>query len=386
MSYKKKAKIEKFIFSILTFIGFCCIGGSVGYFLGTIQKNMEEKMSDLTFGLMAISALVVIFLAYSINICLHETGHMIFGLMTGYKFNSLRFGKLMLAKENGKLHFRRFHMPGTSGQCIMSVPEADAENMPVILYNLGGLMMNLMLFLIGAGMFLRMKASHPIAGMICLMFALTSLVILITNGIPFSQLGTDGANAMILYKDKNARVAFRNQMEVMKYLADNCSIQEMPADLFLFDKSIPMTNSLITAQAVNCYNYLSASKRYAEAKDMALFILENAKSINQLHETILYGELIFIAAVVDKNTESAEEQFKAHKKELKKAYGFISMQRVLYAYYSLVEVNEEKAANYARQFEKNVKKYPYPKDAAIEKEQFDMVVEVLREKESGKTQ
>ncbi len=382
MNYKKKAKIEQFIFGFVTLIGFCCIGGSVGYFIGTLQKNAQEKMSIPMLTIMAALAIVVIFLAYSINIYIHEIGHMFFGLMTGYKFSSLRLGRLMLTKENGKLHFSRFYMPGTGGQCVMAPPEEDAENMPVVLYNLGGLIMNLLVFLICACLFLKMKAAHPIAGIICLMFALTSLVILLTNGIPLSETGTDGANAIILYKDKNARAAFRNQMLIIKYIADNYSIQDIPKELFLYDKSVAMTNPLITAQAINCFNYLYTSRQYEQAKGMALYILENAKSINQFQEKILYGELLFMTMVVDKDTEAAKKQFEAHKKELTAAAGFISMQRILYAYYCLIEIDEKKAKKYEKLFEKSVKNYPYPKDAATEKEQFDMIHEILREKEA----
>lgn len=381
MSYKKKMKIEQFIYSLISILGFACIGGCIGYVIGTIQKRMGGNISGLKLCVMALLALTAIFLSYTINICLHEIGHMFFGLISGYEFSSLRFGKLMLAKENGKLRFCKYDMPGTGGQCIMTAPKVDAEKMPVVLYNLGGLVMNLVVLLIGIIVFVIVSDSHFVVGMIFLMFAMTSLVILITNGLPFSQMGTDGANTIILYKNKFAREAFRNQLEVVRYLSQNYSVREMPEELFLFDKQIPMTNPLITAQAVSCFNYYSVSGKYQEAKEMASYILENAKSINSLHEKILYGEQLFITTVIDKNLEAAKEQYKLHRKELNKAAGFISMQRVLYAYYSLVEVSQKKASQYAKLFENSVKNYPYPKDAAIEKEQFDLVAEVLKEKE-----
>ena len=382
-NYKTKMKIEQSLYGILMFVGFGCVGGSVGYFLGTVQKNIEGKMSVITFCVIVMLALAVIFVSYYINICLHEIGHMIFGLMTGYKFHSIRFGKLMLVKKEGRLIFCRYDMPGTGGQCIMSAPEGNAEKMPVVLYNLGGLIVNTVLLLIGIGMYFAIRALYPTVGIICLVFAMTSLVILITNGIPFTQMGTDGANTIILHKDKNARDAFKKQLEIVNYLANNYSIREMPKELFFFDKSMPMDNPLITAQAVNYYNYLSVNKMYVEAKEMALFILENAKSINQLHEKILYGELIFHAAVIDGDSKAAKELYETHKKELNSASGFISIQRILYAYYTLVEPDVKKANTFERGFENSVKNYPFPKDAAIEKEQFDLVAEVLRKKESG---
>lgn len=381
MSYKKKMKIEQFIYSVISILGFACIGGCVGYVIGTIQKRMGGNISGLKLGIMALLALAMIFLFYTINMCLHEIGHMIFGLMSGYEFNSLRFGKVMLAKENGRLRFCKYDMPGTGGQCIMTAPKMDAEKMPVVLYNLGGLFMNLFVFLIGIIVFAAVKASHVVVGMTFLILAMTSLVIMITNGLPFTQMGTDGANTIILYKDKFAREAFRNQLEIVRYLSQNYSVREIPEELFLFDKQIPMTNPLITTQAFSCFNYYFVSGKYKEAKEMALYILENTKSINQLHEKILYGEMLFITMVVDKDIEAAKKQFSLHKKELEKAAGFISIQRVLYAYYTLVEPSEKKASQYARLFENSAKNYPYAKDVAIEKEQFDMVAEVLKEKD-----
>ncbi len=381
MNYKKKMKIEQFMFGLLYFIGFACIGGCVGYFMGSIQKNMGGNISGLKLCIIALLALTTIFLSYTINICLHEIGHMIFGLMSGYEFNSIRFGKIMLAKENGKLRFCKYDMPGTGGQCIMSAPKVDAENMPAVLYNLGGLFMNLFVLVIGIIVFAVLKDSHFVVAAVSLMFAMTSLLILIMNGLPFTQIGTDGANTIILYKDKFARDAFRNQLDVVKYISENYSVREMPEELFLFDKQIPMTNPLITSQAFSCFNYYFVSGKYQEAKEMASYILGNAKSINQLHEKLLYGELLFITIVIDRDYEVAKEQFGLHKKELEKAARFISMQRVLYAYYTLVEPTEKKASQYKKLFENSVRNYPYHKDAAIEKEQFDMVAEVLKEKE-----
>lgn len=381
MNYKRKIKIEQFIYGLLSFIGFACIGGCVGYFMGSIQKNMGGNINDLKLSVMALLALTSIFLSYTINICLHEIGHMIFGLMSGYEFNSLRFGKLMLAKENGKLRFCKYDMPGTGGQCIMYAPKGDAENMPVVLYNLGGLFMNLFVLVIGLIVFVVLKNSHFVVAAVFLIFAMTSFLILIMNGLPFTQMGTDGANTIILYKDKYAREAFRNQLEIVRYASQNYSAMEMPEELFLFDKQIPMTNPLITSQAVSCCNYYSSSGKYQEAKEMALYILENAKSINQLHEMMLYGELLFITIVIDRDYEAAKEQFGLHKKELEKTAGFISMQRVLYAYYTLVMPSEKKASQYKKLFENSIRSYPYPKDAAIEKEQFDMVAEAVKEKE-----
>lgn len=371
MTFKTKLKIEQFIYGLLSFLGFALIGGVASFFIEKIQKQMN--LEDFYAILIGLIVLTLLFLVYTINIFLHEIGHLIFGLISGYEFNSIRFGKLMIAKENGKLRFCKYNLPGTGGQCIMTCPNVDAENMKVVLYNLGGLFVNLCVFVICGLLFWAFKESATLLSMLFFMFSSTSFLMLITNGLPFSQIGTDGANTIILYKDKNARLAFKNQLEIVKYLSNNFSAKEMPKELFAFDKSIPLTNPLITAQAINYYNYLSVNKMYADAKEMALFILQNAQSINQFHQKILYGELLFIAAVIEKNIEEAKKIFTEHKKHLLQGAGFISIQRHLFAYYSLVEIDEKKAKNYAKMFNASLKNYPYPKDAQIEKEQFDMV-------------
>lgn len=380
MNHKTKAKIEQTIFMVLSFCGFAAVGGCIGYFLGYIEKNSGGRLAGKELIIALVVSLLVIAVAYYINLCLHEVGHMIFGLLSGYRFNSLRFGKLMLVKREGKLHFARYNLPGTGGQCIMSAPEGDAEHMPVVLYNMGGLFVNLAVVLTGTVLFLVLKDTVPYAGMVFFTLAFTALIILITNGIPLSQIGNDGANTIILYKNKQAREAFRNQLEVINYLANDCGIHEIPAEYLAFDRSVPMNDPLITSQAVNHYNYLIAAKRFAEAKELAQFILDNAGSINQIHEKILYGELVFLTAVVDRNAEEAKKIYAAHAKELKAVAGYISVQRVLYAYYTLVEPDEKKAADFAKRFANTVKHYPYPKDAAGEQEQFDMVAEAVKAK------
>ncbi len=73
---------------------------------------------------------------------------------------------------------------------------------------------------------------------------------------------------------------------------------------------------------------------------------------------------------------AAKEQYAVYGKEMERVASFISMQRVLYAYYTLAEPDEKKAAKYAKLFANSVRTYPYPKDAAMEQEQFDMVAQV----------
>jgi len=46
--------------------------------------------------------------SFYIQIAIHEFGHMIFGLITGYKFSSFRMGNLMWVKEEGENSIETF--------------------------------------------------------------------------------------------------------------------------------------------------------------------------------------------------------------------------------------------------------------------------------------
>ena len=79
-----------------------------------------------------------------VQLIIHELGHLIFGLLSGYKFSSFRIGNLMLLKTGGKLKIKKLKIAGTAGQCLMSPPDMKDNKMPVIAYNLGGAILNLL--------------------------------------------------------------------------------------------------------------------------------------------------------------------------------------------------------------------------------------------------
>lgn len=49
----------------------------------------------------------------------------------------------MWVKENNQLKFKSLSITGTGGQCLMSPPEMKDGKIPIILYNLGGAILNI---------------------------------------------------------------------------------------------------------------------------------------------------------------------------------------------------------------------------------------------------
>ena len=93
----------------------------------------------LSYAVLCIWICVSLFL----QLIIHETGHLVFGLLSGYRFSSFRIGSFMWMKVNGKLVCKKLTVAGTGGQCLMIPPELQDGKIPVLMYNLGGSIMNL---------------------------------------------------------------------------------------------------------------------------------------------------------------------------------------------------------------------------------------------------
>lgn len=116
------------------------------------------------------------YLGIFLQLTIHEAGHLVFGLKSGYRFSSFRIGSFMWLKENDKIVSRKLRLAGTGGQCLMVPPQMQDGKIPVILYNLGGSIMNL----VASAVFLIIYLLIPedtVISPFCLMMVLTLLLI-----------------------------------------------------------------------------------------------------------------------------------------------------------------------------------------------------------------
>ena len=116
--------------------------------MNSFDEDTPLYQELLTF----VGLFVFIYVAFFFHIIIHEAGHLVFGLLTGYKFSSFRVASFMWLKEDGKLKLKRLSIAGTGGQCLMTPPDMKDGKMPLVLYNLGGSFLNITLgalFLIG---------------------------------------------------------------------------------------------------------------------------------------------------------------------------------------------------------------------------------------------
>ena len=117
------------------------IGALCGFFI--VLSSDPEKFfgTPREFAMQMLFSMFVLLMAYFIQAVIHEFGHLVFGLLTGYKFISFRIGSFMFIKKEGKLRVKLYKIVGTGGQCLMMPPPWN-EKLPTALYNFGGCILN----------------------------------------------------------------------------------------------------------------------------------------------------------------------------------------------------------------------------------------------------
>lgn len=356
---EKRAKLQKAALSVAAFLFMMVCGGVGGYLIASLNKTCfrDGGISAMLFGVAAI--LCVIGVAWMLHLYLHEVGHLLFGLATGYRFQSIRFGSLMLAKNaEGRLRLTKFTLAGTGGQCLMLPPDEDAQgNYPTGLYNWGGCLMNLILsVLCFAGWFCISKESVPA---VCLLLCgLLGIGVALMNGIPLSSLSNDGYNAAILRKSREARKAFRFQLLMNDEMLRGKRLSELPEEWFEPEESCRMDNALEASAAVVSFNRLIELRQFDVAERLGWRILDEAEELAGIHELMIKAELLFMEIMHCEDAGKAKQMYKKEGKKLTALKSIPSMQRIFYAYYLCIEKDERKAEQAKAAFEKLAKHYP----------------------------
>ena len=359
---KKKNSWQQYIGLAFTML-LCAIGG---YVIGHFMASYEGEFTLIGF----LGLAVGIYLAFMLHIIVHEGGHLVFGLLTGYKFSSFRIFSFMWLWEDGKLKLKRLSIAGTGGQCLMSPPDMKDGKMPIVLYNLGGSFSNMFfsaLFLLGYLFF----ADVAFLSNMFVIFASVGIMTALMNGIPM-RLGTvdnDGYNAFALAKNKEAMEAFWVQLKVNEQITRGVRLKDMPDEWFDVPKDEAMKNSMVAARGVFACNRLMDAERFEEADALMAHLLEIDSGIVGLHRDLLVCDRMYVELIGDARREVIENMLTAQQKKFMKSMKrFPSVLRTEYALALLFDKDTEKAGNIMGEFDKVAKTYPYPHEAESERD------------------
>ena len=325
---------------------------------------------DINPLLFFVGLIAMVYAAFIFHIIIHEGGHLVFGLLSGYRFSSFRIFSFMWVKEGERVKFKRHSIAGTGGQCLMSPPDIQNGEMPVVWYNLGGSLMNIIFSTIFLVCFFLLNSVSVLSG-ILLLLSLLGYSLAILNGVPMRMgaLDNDGYNAISLTKDAEAREAFWMQMKVVEETTKGVRLRDMPAEWFTVPTDDAMSNSLVAARGVFACNRLMDEERFAEADELMAHMLEIESGMVGLHRSILICDRIYVELIHQNRREVVEEKLTKNLQSFMRSMKDTpSILRTQYAIALLYDGDQSKAETIKAQFEKRAKTYPYPHEIDSERD------------------
>lgn len=296
----------KIMKTILKMLGGLIIGGLIGLLLGGlivvvftditwteyIQKYYSLDISEgIAVFLVAVASLLV---SFAIIVPIHELGHLICGLLCGYKFVSFRIFNLTFIKEEGKVRIKKFAVAGTGGQCLMIPPDLPLEKIPTGWYNFGGILANIILIIIVLPLFFI--DLNPFVTEAIAIFAMTNVIMVILNGIPMKAggVGNDGYNMNILKKSLLSKQGLVNQLRANALIQNGVRPKDMPDEFFLDPKEIDYRNALEVSIPLMYSSRLVDEMKYAEALECIESLYAHKDEIMPLYVKEIACELAFL--------------------------------------------------------------------------------------------
>ena len=341
-------------------------------FFGTLVKG------PAAFLLMFAEAMIIMYIASFVQTIIHESGHLIFGLITGYKFVSFRIGHFMFIKEKGRLKIKLYNVVGTAGQCLMMPPQWN-EKIPYRLYNLGGCIMNAATALFALAAYFAAGAEGFFA--LCMaMLAVMGLSMALTNGIPMrvGGISNDGMNAALLGKKENTLRAFWLQLYVNGLIAKGERYRNMPREWFRLPEGEELSDPIFCAMGVMLYNFCFDMHEFDEAEQTINYML-NAPGLLDVEKNELLCELLFLRVLRGAPKEEIDSLLTPKlDKYIKATANYVSRRRLAYAYQLLYLKNYSTAQKCLEVFERTAATYPYSAETENERE----IIEIVKQKAS----
>lgn len=329
------------------------------------------------YGQILVVSILSVLAGLYVHTIVHELGHLVFGMLTDYRFTSFRIGSVMLLRERGKLVLRRHSLPGTAGQCLMAPPPLVDGKMPVVLFNLGGCIANLV-FSAMCVLFASIAEYGSVWEYVWVVVMLCGVLTAVTNGVPSGgSVTNDGANAKSLLHDEAARRAWWIQLEYNHRQAQGALLTGMPAEWFEMPAPEQMNNHTIAFLAVMRADRILAEGRVEEADRLMESLIAGDSAVLPLHRWLLQMERVWIELMGANRPEAVEKLLTEDVKKLMKAMPrYPAVIRTEYALAMLHQKDAKAAERCLKRFEKAAKRYAY----RFQLDQERRLLEAVRQK------
>lgn len=348
------------------------IGGVCGYFgMMFVEKIHGGKVGTAEI-LMGLGWMILcLYAAAFLQTIVHEGGHLVCGLLSGYKFSSFRVGKVILVKKSDGLKWGRYSLMGTGGQCLLAPPDLVNGNMPYLLYNLGGSLFNLLLA--AASLLICFAADeHGYLQILFMTLFNVGVFLALMNAIPMrlSGVNNDGYNALHLGKNKEAVRCLWLQLKMNEQLTMGVRLKDMPQEWFEPVPEELWNNSMCAAAGVFAASRNIDQQDFFAALEIGERVLEYASGLIGIQKSMLEAEMIFCRLMLNGPGEELRREYEKAgvQRFLKQSSSMLSVLRIQYACELIQNQDEAAARKWLGMFEKAGKHYPFDGDIASERE------------------
>jgi len=381
---KQNKKKSKFLSGVIFLVVCGAIGAIIGILSVTYFKDFMDnyiKSDNFLLELLRYYGLILIFfLGYMIHIIIHEAGHLVFGLMTGYSFVSFRIGSFTIIKEQGEISYKKFGIPGTAGQCLMMPPDIKDGKYPFIMYNYGGGIMNLIVAGVGILLAILIEGMPILISAMLILISAGGIFAAFTNIIPLKVGGisNDGYNVISMLRDENARRGFYFQLRVNGLQSQGMRIKDMELEELKISEGSDLINPLNTSLKLMEYSWYLDNMDFDGARQCIEDFTPCMDKIIPLYRNEINCEKMFLELIGDCNKEFIDSVYDKNLRKYIKASKFmIGKKRVMMAYEIFYNNNKQKALSYYEEAIKLSKKYPVKGDADMELMLVNWIKEIM---------
>ena len=253
--------------------------------------------------------------AWLVQLIVHEGGHLVAGLLTGYKFVSFRFLDFTLIRKDGRLQWRKYDMAGTGGQCLLAPPDRPIDEIDTRWYNAGGVLANLLLSILGIVLLITVDMPTwldifwGVTAFIGLFFA-------ITNGIPMKMGGVanDGHNLFQMEKDRAGKRYFHNILKSNALNQEGVQPKDMPADLFeLPEPPCDWKDQLFVGNVLLSVSRMMNLYQWEEAYELLREVCTHKNDIMTLYQNEINGMMAVTCIATGRDDEARQHYDKSTK-------------------------------------------------------------------------
>lgn len=386
--WKKEKRTKRILKNVVFVLSMAVFGGIIGfysgYFIGNFTKHLKDEMSLPIFLVLMCLSMFVTFL---LQIIIHETGHLVMGMLTGYEFLFYRAFNLLFIKEKGRINIRWHKNGETAGQCCLYPPkmrDPKKARYPFFLYHAGGVLFNLLFSGICIFILLYFRPNNIFVNLLLVPLAGWGILFFFQNSYPFSKRFTiDGSNIRRMMKSTAARFYFYRELRFVDYFSTGKHIKDLPVEELLPKPTDWYDDDFVLAMEYTTYgDYLSANGNYLEALKQYKMVIAYFLQVPEQIRNLLLIQYLFLLIVNDAPIEIVKDLYESDNiQSMKKKIRQISNVSVaLYAYQILIlkdEIEAEKTRKIHANFEG---KTIYPFLYEMELRDMDYVVKRFREK------